>query len=151
MARKKKLGKILGAKLPPPYYNGDAHMSVICIKRRVFTVGSEVLMPIVTLKRPYSRGIYTLARDITMSVMFLPLGSYFFFLEKTSFLTIYSEIPLLRPPKMKTSYLLKTLITKFKLFFSSFSTPSRRFTCTVKHYFLRKIRITCFENVVCQS
>ena len=38
---------------------------------------------------------------------------------------IYSlEIPLLRPPKMKTSYLLKTLIAKFKLFFSSFSTPS---------------------------
>ena len=37
---------------------------------------------------------------------------------------IYSKIPLLRPPKMKTSYLLKTLFAKFKLFFSSFSTPS---------------------------
>ena len=37
---------------------------------------------------------------------------------------IYIEIPLLRPPKIKTSYLLKTLFAKFKLFFSSFSTPS---------------------------
>ena len=37
---------------------------------------------------------------------------------------IYSEIPLLRPPKMQTYNLLKTLIAKFKLFFSSFSTPS---------------------------
>ena len=36
----------------------------------------------------------------------------------------YSEIPLLRPPKIKTSYLLKTLFAKFKLFFSAFSTPS---------------------------
>ena len=37
---------------------------------------------------------------------------------------IYSEIPLLRRSKIKTSYLLKTLFPKFKLFFSSFSTPS---------------------------
>ena len=37
---------------------------------------------------------------------------------------IFSEIPLLRPPKIKTSYLLKTLYAKFRLFFSSFSTPS---------------------------
>ena len=36
----------------------------------------------------------------------------------------YSEIPLLRPPKIKTSYLLKTLFAKFRLFFSWFSTPS---------------------------
>ena len=36
----------------------------------------------------------------------------------------YSEIPLLRPPRVKTFYLLKTLFWKFKLFFSSFSTPS---------------------------
>ena len=36
----------------------------------------------------------------------------------------YSEIPLLRPPKIKTSYLLETLFAKFKLCFSSFSTPS---------------------------
>ena len=36
----------------------------------------------------------------------------------------YSEIPLLRPPKIKTFYPLKTLFAKFKLFFSSFSTPS---------------------------
>ena len=36
----------------------------------------------------------------------------------------YSEIPLLRPPKIKTFYLLKSLFAKFKLFFSSFSTPS---------------------------
>ena len=36
----------------------------------------------------------------------------------------YSEIPLLQPPKIKTAYLLKTLFAKFKLFFSSFSTPS---------------------------
>ena len=36
----------------------------------------------------------------------------------------YSEIPLLRPPKIKTSYLLKTSFAKFKLFFSSFSSPS---------------------------
>ena len=35
----------------------------------------------------------------------------------------YSEIPLLRPPKIKTSCLLKTLFAKFKLSFSSFSTP----------------------------
>ena len=39
-------------------------------------------------------------------------------------LTIYSEIPLLRPPKIKASYLLKTLFAMFKLFFSLFSTPS---------------------------
>ena len=38
----------------------------------------------------------------------------------------YSEIPLLRPPKIKTFYLLKTLFWKFKLFFSSFSTTSIR-------------------------
>ena len=36
----------------------------------------------------------------------------------------YSEIPLLRPLKIRTAYLLKTLFAKFKLFFSSFSTPS---------------------------
>ena len=32
----------------------------------------------------------------------------------------YSEIPLLRPPNIKTSYLLKTLFAKFKLFFPLF-------------------------------
>ena len=37
---------------------------------------------------------------------------------------MYSEIPLLRPPKFSTSYLLKPLFAKFKLFFSSFSTSS---------------------------
>ena len=36
----------------------------------------------------------------------------------------YSEIPLLRPPKIETFYPLKTLFAKFRLFFSSFSTPS---------------------------
>ena len=36
----------------------------------------------------------------------------------------YSEIPLLRPPKNKTFYLLKTLFAKLKLFFYSFSRPS---------------------------
>ena len=35
----------------------------------------------------------------------------------------YSEIPLLRPPKIKTLYLLKSLFSKFKLLFSSFSKP----------------------------
>ena len=34
----------------------------------------------------------------------------------------YSEIPLLRPSKINTSYLLKTLFAKSKLFVSSFST-----------------------------
>ena len=34
----------------------------------------------------------------------------------------YSEIPLLKLPKIKTSCLLKTLFAKFKLFFPSFST-----------------------------
>ena len=37
---------------------------------------------------------------------------------------MYSEIPLLRPPKIKTFYPLKTLFWNFKLFFSSFSTTS---------------------------
>ena len=37
--------------------------------------------------------------------------------------SIYSEIPLLRPPKIKTSCLLKTLFAKFKLSCPSFSTP----------------------------
>ena len=37
---------------------------------------------------------------------------------------MYAEIPQLRQPKMKKSYLLKPLIAKFMLFFSSFSTPS---------------------------
>ena len=36
----------------------------------------------------------------------------------------YSEIPLLRPPKIKTFYQLKTLFGNLKLFFSSFSTIS---------------------------
>ena len=36
----------------------------------------------------------------------------------------YSEIPLLRPPKIKTSSLLKTLFAKFYFFFFSFSTLS---------------------------
>ena len=36
----------------------------------------------------------------------------------------YSEIPLLRSPKIKTFGQLKTLFAKFKLFVSSFSTPS---------------------------
>ena len=35
--------------------------------------------------------------------------------------SMYSEIPLLRPPKIKTSYLLKTLFARFKLLFSTFS------------------------------
>ena len=37
---------------------------------------------------------------------------------------IYSEIPLLRPPKIKTFYPLKNLFWNFKLFFSSFSITS---------------------------
>ena len=41
-----------------------------------------------------------------------------------SLLTLYSEIPLLRPPKIKTFCQLKTLFAKIKLFLSSFSTPS---------------------------
>ena len=36
----------------------------------------------------------------------------------------YSEIPLLRPPKIKPFYPLKNLFARLKLFFSSFSTPS---------------------------
>ena len=36
----------------------------------------------------------------------------------------YSDIPLLWPPKIKTSYPLNTLFVKLKLFFSSFSTHS---------------------------
>ena len=43
---------------------------------------------------------------------------------KSPWLFIYSEIPLLRPPKIKTSYLLKTLFAKSKLLISSFSTLS---------------------------
>ena len=39
-------------------------------------------------------------------------------------INICSEIPLLRPLKIKIFYPLKTLFAKFKLFFSSFSTPS---------------------------
>ena len=39
-------------------------------------------------------------------------------------LNTYSEIPLFRPPKIKTFYLLETLFANFKLFLSSFSTPS---------------------------
>ena len=37
---------------------------------------------------------------------------------------LYREIPLFRPPKIKTSCLLKTLFIKLKLFLSSFSTHS---------------------------
>ena len=37
---------------------------------------------------------------------------------------LYSEIPLLRPPKIQAFYSLKTLFRKFKQFSSSFSTPS---------------------------
>ena len=37
---------------------------------------------------------------------------------------MYSEFLLLKPPKIKTSYLFKTLFAKFKLFFCSFSTAS---------------------------
>ena len=37
---------------------------------------------------------------------------------------IYSEIPLLQPPKIKTLYPLKILFWNFKLFFSSFSKTS---------------------------
>ena len=40
------------------------------------------------------------------------------------FVIDYSEIPLLRPPKIKTFCQLKTLFAKFKLFVSSFSSPS---------------------------
>ena len=36
----------------------------------------------------------------------------------------YSEFPLLRPPKFKTFCQLKTLFAKFRLFVSSFSSPS---------------------------
>ena len=39
-------------------------------------------------------------------------------------LVLYSEIPLLRPHKTETSYLLETSFEMFKLCFSSFSTPS---------------------------
>ena len=38
-------------------------------------------------------------------------------------MTRYSEIPLLRPPKIKTFCQLKTLFAKFKLYFSSFLHP----------------------------
>ena len=37
------------------------------------------------------------------------------------FFTTYSEIPLLRPPKIKTFFVLKTWFAEFKLLFSSFS------------------------------
>ena len=39
------------------------------------------------------------------------------------FFFIYSEIPLLRPPKIKTFYPLKTLFANFKLFFLHFLHP----------------------------
>ena len=42
----------------------------------------------------------------------------------TYVMLVYSEIPLLRPPKIKTFYPLKTLFWNFKLVFSSFSTTS---------------------------
>ena len=45
-------------------------------------------------------------------------------LANYSYSSIYSEIPLLRPPKIKTFYPLQTLFWNFKLFFSSFSTTS---------------------------
>ena len=44
--------------------------------------------------------------------------------QTVSSIAIYSEIPLLRPPKIETFSGLKTLFAKFKLFISSFSTPS---------------------------
>ena len=40
------------------------------------------------------------------------------------FVDKYSEMPLLRPPKIKTFGQLKTLFAKFKLLVSPFSTPS---------------------------
>ena len=46
------------------------------------------------------------------------------FIFTINILIVYSEIPLLRPPKIKTYYLLKTLFARFKLLISSFSTPS---------------------------
>ena len=44
---------------------------------------------------------------------------------------LYSEIPLSRPAKMKTSCLLKTLFANFIFIFSSFSTPS---VSIIRHY-----------------
>ena len=56
---------------------------------------------------------------------------FFFFFLRSCFrkfneiyvcsLNLYSEIPLLRPPKINPSYLIKTLFVKFKLFFSLLS------------------------------
>ena len=53
--------------------------------------------------------------------------------------TIYSEIPLLRPPKIKASYLLKILFAKLKLLFSSFSTHSVTTFGTVQKWSLRPL------------
>ena len=51
-----------------------------------------------------------------------------------------SKIPLLRPPKIKTFYLLTTLFWKFQLFFSSFSTPWLETTFgTVQKWSLRPL------------
>ena len=55
----------------------------------------------------------------------------------------YSKIPLLRPPKIRTFYLFKILFWKFKLFFSSFTTPSvhliRDHLWTVQKWSLRPL------------
>ena len=43
---------------------------------------------------------------------------------KAVYIEIYSVIPLLRPPKIKNFFLLKTFFAKLKIFLSSFSTHS---------------------------
>ena len=67
-------------------------------------------------------------RSFMHSTFFLQLSrkllnaAYAFFFASVR--SVYSEIPLLRPPGIKAFYLLKTLFAKFQLFFSLFSTPS---------------------------
>ena len=68
-------------------------------------------------------------QTLDVPVAFKRIACFSFFIHQVFHLGMYdskrySEIPLLRPPKIKTSYLLKNLFAKFKLFFSSFSTPS---------------------------
>ena len=60
------------------------------------------------------------ALEATFSHMYM-YGCTYVYLGKN--IHIHSEIPLLRTPKIKR-HPLKTLFAKFKLLFSSFSTPS---------------------------
>ena len=98
--------------------------TLICIRDKAIKQFRMLSLKCLLLDRHHS-SCRTKIAGALVHPLYLFFGSKGFrYTPKLKCAVTYSEIPLLRPPKIKTFYLLKTLFAKFKIFFSSLSTPS---------------------------